>query len=249
MRGSRLLLAGCGPSPQPSPRDVQTRGEGDQLRRTSMTDKRARNEIIKENSHQLRGTLAEGLDDVITGNIAEDDHQLIKFHGSYIQDDRDVRGERAKKKLEKAFSFMLRLRIPGGLVTPKQWLALDDIASQLRQRHAASDNARDVSVSRRHQVEPAPHHAGDQRGGARYDCSLRRRQPQRHDGGQSVSVESPPPSLRPRQGDQRASAAEDRRLSRDLARRRKGRGQRRARPTTTKSRCTASTICRANSKP
>lgn len=66
-----------------------------------MTDKRARNEIIKENSHQLRGTLAEGLQDVVTGNIAEDDHQLIKFHGSYIQDDRDVRGERAKKKLEK----------------------------------------------------------------------------------------------------------------------------------------------------
>ncbi len=95
-----------------------------------MTDKRAKNEIIKENSHQLRGTLAEGLEDVVTGNIAEDDHQLIKFHGSYIQDDRDVRGERAKKKLEKAFSFMLRLRIPGGLTTPKQWLALDRIASE-----------------------------------------------------------------------------------------------------------------------
>lgn len=94
-----------------------------------MTDKRARNEIIKENSRQLRGTLAEGLDDVVTGNIAEDDHQLVKFHGSYIQDDRDVRGERAKKKLEKAFSFMLRLRIPGGLVTSQQWIALDDIAS------------------------------------------------------------------------------------------------------------------------
>ena len=92
-------------------------------------DKRARNEIIKENSHQLRGTLAEGLADVVTGNIAEDDHQLIKFHGSYIQDDRDVRGERAKKKLEKAFSFMLRLRIPCGLMTSKQWIALDDIAS------------------------------------------------------------------------------------------------------------------------
>ena len=95
-----------------------------------MTDKRAKNEIIKENSHQLRGTLAEGLQDVITGNIAEDDHQLIKFHGSYIQDDRDVRGERGKKKLEKAFSFMIRMRIPGGLVTPKQWLALDHIASE-----------------------------------------------------------------------------------------------------------------------
>jgi sulfite reductase (NADPH) hemoprotein beta-component len=94
-----------------------------------MTDKRAKNEIIKENSHQLRGTLAEGLADVITGNIAEDDHQVVKFHGSYIQDDRDVRGERGKKKLEKAFSFMIRMRIPGGLTTAKQWLALDHIAS------------------------------------------------------------------------------------------------------------------------
>ncbi|MCB1483428.1 MAG: NADPH-dependent assimilatory sulfite reductase hemoprotein subunit [Hyphomicrobiaceae bacterium] len=94
-----------------------------------MTDKRAKNEIIKENSRQLRGTLAEGLQDQVTGNIAEDDHQLIKFHGSYIQDDRDVRGERAKKKLEKAFSFMLRLRIPGGVLSAKQWIALDDIAN------------------------------------------------------------------------------------------------------------------------
>jgi sulfite reductase (NADPH) hemoprotein beta-component len=94
-----------------------------------MTDKRAKNEIIKEQSRQLRGTLAEGLKDVITGNMAEDDHQLVKFHGSYIQDDRDVRGERGKKKLEKAFTFMIRMRIPGGLLSPKQWLALDAIAS------------------------------------------------------------------------------------------------------------------------
>lgn len=93
-----------------------------------MTDKRSKNESIKEKSHLLRGTLAEGLTKVETGDIAEDDHQLIKFHGSYIQDDRDVRGERGKKKLEKAFSFMIRLRIPGGLVTAKQWLQLDKIA-------------------------------------------------------------------------------------------------------------------------
>ena len=93
-----------------------------------MADKRSKNEIIKENSRQLRGTLAEELLKVETGNIAEDDHQLIKFHGSYVQDDRDVRGERGKKKLEKAYSFMIRLRIPGGLVNAKQWLALDDIA-------------------------------------------------------------------------------------------------------------------------
>ena len=51
--------------------------------------------------------------------------QLTKFHGTYLQDDRDVRGERSKKKLEKAFSFMIRVRLPGGLVTPAQWLALD----------------------------------------------------------------------------------------------------------------------------
>lgn len=92
-------------------------------------DNRSKNEHIKEDSHQLRGTIAEGLGEAVTGAIAEDDTQLLKFHGSYMQDDRDLRGERAKKKLEKAFSFMIRLRIPGGLVTPKQWIALDDIAS------------------------------------------------------------------------------------------------------------------------
>jgi sulfite reductase (NADPH) hemoprotein beta-component len=91
-------------------------------------DKRAKNELIKERSRQLRGTIAQGLDDVVTGAIAEDDTQLVKFHGTYMQDDRDVRGERTKKKLEKAYSFMIRLRIPGGVVSAQQWLKLDDIA-------------------------------------------------------------------------------------------------------------------------
>jgi sulfite reductase (NADPH) hemoprotein beta-component len=93
-----------------------------------MTDKRSRNEIIKENSRFLRGTIAEGLADVATGAISEDDQQLTKFHGTYMQDDRDLRPERAKKKLEKAYSFMIRLRLPGGVATSKQWLALDAIA-------------------------------------------------------------------------------------------------------------------------
>jgi sulfite reductase (NADPH) hemoprotein beta-component len=93
-----------------------------------MTDKRSKNEHIKEDSNYLRGTLRQGLGNVITGAIADDDTQLIKFHGSYMQDDRDVRGERAKKKLEKAYSFMLRLRIPAGVTTAAQWLALDRIA-------------------------------------------------------------------------------------------------------------------------
>ncbi len=91
-------------------------------------DNRAKNEIIKENSRLLRGTIAEGLADVVTGAISEDDSQLTKFHGTYLQDDRDVRPERAKKMLEKAYSFMIRVRLPGGVTTSKQWLALDAIA-------------------------------------------------------------------------------------------------------------------------
>jgi sulfite reductase (NADPH) hemoprotein beta-component len=93
-----------------------------------MTDTRSKNEVIKEKSRLLRGGIADGLTHVETGAIEEDDTQLLKFHGSYMQDDRDVRAERAKKKLEKAYSFMIRLRIPGGVVTPDQWLRLDDIA-------------------------------------------------------------------------------------------------------------------------
>lgn len=94
-----------------------------------MTDTRSKNELIKEASHHLRGTIAAGLDDVATGAIAEDDQQLVKFHGTYLQDDRDVVAERARKRLEKAYSFMIRVRIPGGVTTSAQWLALDDIAS------------------------------------------------------------------------------------------------------------------------
>jgi sulfite reductase (NADPH) hemoprotein beta-component len=94
-----------------------------------MTDKPlARNEGLKTGSHYLRGTLAEGLDREITGEITEDDQQLVKFHGMYLQDERDLRAERSKKKMEKAFSFMIRVRIPGGVTTPAQWLAMDQIA-------------------------------------------------------------------------------------------------------------------------
>jgi sulfite reductase (NADPH) hemoprotein beta-component len=88
----------------------------------------SRNEHIKEASDYLRGTLAEGLTDEITGAIVEDDQQLVKFHGMYLQDDRDLRAERTRKKLEKAFAFMLRVRISGGVLTTQQWLALDRLA-------------------------------------------------------------------------------------------------------------------------
>lgn len=85
-------------------------------------------ERIKRDSRLLRGTLAESLGDAITGAIREDDTVLIKFHGSYQQDDRDLRDERRRQKLEPAYSFMIRTRLPGGVCTPQQWLALDAIA-------------------------------------------------------------------------------------------------------------------------
>jgi sulfite reductase (NADPH) hemoprotein beta-component len=88
----------------------------------------SRNEHIKAGSHLLRGTIAEGLLDQITGGLAEDDQQLTKFHGIYQQDDRDLRGERAKKRLENAFSFMARVRIPGGVLTGAQWIAMHALA-------------------------------------------------------------------------------------------------------------------------
>ena len=85
-------------------------------------------EGIKARSRLLRGTIVEGLADPVTGAISEDDTQLIKFHGSYQQDDRDLREERRLQKLEPAYSFMIRTRLPGGVCTPRQWLAMDEIA-------------------------------------------------------------------------------------------------------------------------
>ena len=89
----------------------------------------SKNERIKAASNYLRGTLEEGLAAPITGAIAEDDTQLTKFHGLYLQDDRDLRPERRKKIMEPAFSFMARVRLPGGVCTPQQWLQMDRIAT------------------------------------------------------------------------------------------------------------------------
>jgi sulfite reductase (NADPH) hemoprotein beta-component len=86
------------------------------------------NERIKEHSNLLRGTIADGLGRVETGSLADDDTQLTKFHGIYQQDDRDLRAERGKQRMEKAFSFMARMRVPGGILTPAQWLAAEKVA-------------------------------------------------------------------------------------------------------------------------
>ncbi|MGB0373190.1 MAG: NADPH-dependent assimilatory sulfite reductase hemoprotein subunit [Opitutales bacterium] len=89
-----------------------------------------RNEGLKTKSNYLRGTILEGLADPMSGAVSDDDTQLMKFHGIYQQDDRDVRNERRKQKLDKAYSFMIRVRVPGGVSTAEQYLAMDEIADK-----------------------------------------------------------------------------------------------------------------------
>ena len=89
------------------------------------------NEIIKANSNFLRGTLEQSIRDDLTGSLSHEDAQVSKFHGFYEQDDRDNRQQRQQKYLEPDYSFMLRARLPGGVCTPAQWLAIDDISKRL----------------------------------------------------------------------------------------------------------------------
>jgi len=87
-------------------------------------------EIIKENSNYLRGSIIESLNNPLTGSIAEKDQVLSKFHGTYQQQDRDLDDERKHQKLEPLYSFLIRVRVPGGITTPAQWLALDELADK-----------------------------------------------------------------------------------------------------------------------
>ena len=97
---------------------------------TLTTAKLSANEGIKSRSNFLRGGILDGLSVPQTGAIADDDTQLTKFHGIYQQDDRDLRAERGRTRMEPAYSFMARLRIPGGQLTPAQWLAIDEVSRE-----------------------------------------------------------------------------------------------------------------------
>ncbi len=88
------------------------------------------NERLKRESDHLRGTITEDLADPVTGGFTADNFQLIRFHGMYQQDDRDIRAERQKQKLEPSHNVMLRARMPGGIITPEQWLAIDKFATE-----------------------------------------------------------------------------------------------------------------------
>lgn len=92
-------------------------------------NKRVQVERIKDASNYLRGTLVKSLQDPLTGALAEDDTQLSKYHGIYQQDDRDLRDERRRQKLEPHYQFLVRIRVPGGVCTPTQWLEVDRIAN------------------------------------------------------------------------------------------------------------------------
>lgn len=86
------------------------------------------NESMKERSDYLRGTIKEELKDDFTGGFSGDNFQLIRFHGMYEQDNRDIRAERTDQKLEPLKNMMLRCRLPGGIITPAQWLGIDEFA-------------------------------------------------------------------------------------------------------------------------
>ncbi|WP_426617122.1 assimilatory sulfite reductase (NADPH) hemoprotein subunit [Raoultella sp. R2A007] len=95
-----------------------------------INDKLSDNERLKSKSQLLRGTLTEDLSNDITGGFIGDNFQLIRFHGMYQQDDRDIRSERVAQMLEPLHTVMLRVRLPGGIITPQQWSGIDDFASK-----------------------------------------------------------------------------------------------------------------------
>ncbi|RUO22905.1 sulfite reductase subunit beta [Aliidiomarina minuta] len=88
------------------------------------------NERLKAESKLLRGTITTDLSNPVTGGFNTDNFTLIRFHGMYQQDDRDIRSERQEQKLEPLHNVMLRARMPGGIITPQQWLAIDDFAAR-----------------------------------------------------------------------------------------------------------------------
>ncbi|MTC41421.1 assimilatory sulfite reductase (NADPH) hemoprotein subunit [Providencia sp. wls1921] len=92
--------------------------------------KLADSERMKQQSNYLRGTIKDDLKNGLTGGFDGDNFLLIRFHGMYQQDDRDIRAERAEQKLEPRHAMMLRCRLPGGIITPKQWLDIDKFASE-----------------------------------------------------------------------------------------------------------------------
>ena len=160
-RNSKSGLERCLPRPRPNRSSPPSRGT--RPRATTCAARWPRNSPIPPSS-----------------TSATPNKSLIKFHGSYQQEDRDARKNRGKAGVGKAYMFMIRLKLPGGKLTADQYLAMDDICGQVRQRHAAHHDAAELPVPRRAEAEPEDHHRGDQRCAADHARGLRRHQPQRH---------------------------------------------------------------------
>ena len=186
------------------------------------------NERLKAASDHLRGDIAEGLADPVTGGISEGAQQLIKFHGSYQQDDRDLREERRQQKLEPAYQFMVRVRLPGGVCTPAQWTALDDLARSHANGTLRLTTRQTFQFHGILKGDLKETIQGMDRALLELARRLRRRQPGRDERRQSASLGAARRGLRHGAAHQRAADAEDARLSRDLAGREEG-GRRRVR--------------------
>ncbi|MCF8565525.1 NADPH-dependent assimilatory sulfite reductase hemoprotein subunit [Alicyclobacillus tolerans] len=92
-------------------------------------EKLSKVEVIKLEGNQLRGTIAESLNDG-TPNFEEENIQQLKFHGVYQQDDRDLRKQLRKEGKERHYMMMIRARIPGGILNADQYLQFDDISER-----------------------------------------------------------------------------------------------------------------------
>src|SRR5690554_1001944 len=157
-----------------------------------MSEKLPEAEIIKRESDYLRGTILEGLQDRATGALPEDDTKLTKFHGSYQQDDRDLRDERRRQKLEPLYQFMVRLRLPGGVLSSQQWLGLDRIADECANSTLRLTTRQTFQFHGVFKEKMQTIHENGQRTGAGYPGRLWRRQSQRDQQRQSAAVPPAP---------------------------------------------------------
>ena len=90
---------------------------------------RSKVEVVKEGSNYLRGTLREELAEQ-TEHFSEEGNQVLKFHGIYQQDDRDLRQRLKQEGKDKFWSLMVRVKVPGGVLTPEQYLVCDDLVTR-----------------------------------------------------------------------------------------------------------------------
>ena len=199
-------------------------------------DRLGPDETLKANSDHLRGTIAHDLLDRITGGVTFESNKLMKFHGIYQQDDRDIRDERRRQKLEPAL-HLHGPRAPARRRLHARAMAEDRRAcAGARRQHAAAHDAPDLPVPLGAEGRHPPDHPGPARGAARHDRRLRRRCPRRHGDRRSGGFRRACRGRRAGQAGQRPRHPEDARLSRDLVRQ----GARRDAPKR-KSRSTAAT--------